>query len=151
MSLPHFDFDRPTIAGDAHDDDAEVLNRLVESHAEPPTPEQEPKAPYHVLHKPKPITRLMSGWINVDKSWPVPTQILPADPNRKSLRITVMSSTSTDVVQVSDEQNRAQSTSAALVPVYAGGLDLSGYTGPVWIFAPNAAGIVTVSFVAVTA
>ena len=152
MSIPNFDFNPPVIAGDHKDDDAEVIDNLVESKAEPPTPEERPKAKANRLEKPKPISRLMTGTQNVDKAWASPTLLLPSDPNRKSLHVSVISATSTDIVRFSDEANKCSSLlTSGVVPVYAGGVDLSGYTGALWVHAPDAAATVTVSYLAVTA
>lgn len=153
MSIPSYEFpDAPEIAGDVRDDDAAVINSLVESHAEPPTPAEMPlKAPLDRTIDPPKITRMISNTINIDKTWPVPTLLLPADPNRKSLTIRVASTTTTDVVYLADEQNKAQnaSTSFVLAPATTT-VDLSAHTGAVWIYAPLLAATALVTAVAVT-
>jgi len=152
MSLPHFDFpDSPHIAGDAKDDDAEVIDNLVESHAEPPTPEQMPTVPIEPNIEPPRITRLISNTLNVNKAWAEPTLLLPADPNRKSLEINVTSANATDVVNFADEKNKAQSASTSFVVVPASrSFTLTGHTGAVWVYAPNLVDTAVVTCVAVT-
>lgn len=150
MSLPHFEFpDSPHIAGDPHDDDARVIDSLVESDATPPTPDEEPLTPVEPLIKPKPVSRLITGSVTLNNAAP-PIQIVPVSIHRESIRLTLMSTTSTDYIRFSDDSGKLYSLqSCAVLPVYGGGIDLSEHTGPIWVYAPDVAGNVTVSFVAV--
>lgn len=152
MSIPSLDFpNSPHIAGNYKDDDAEVLDNLVEAEANPPAPEEMPLVPIDKPIEPPKITRLISNTFTVDKAWAEPTLLLPADPNRKSLSIRVTSTTATDVVNVADEKNKAQSAGTSYsVQASAVALDLSNHTGAVWVYAPNLAATAVVTCVAVT-
>lgn len=146
---------RANLAGDAHDDDAQILDDLVESHAEPPTPEQRPIEPIApVVSRARPITRLVTGSIALQKTWD-PQLILPADPNRTSLQLWAASNTATDFARLADDAGKVQSLGACAL-LYSGmlltfPLTAPGtHTGPVWVSCPDATGPVTVSFIAVT-
>lgn len=150
MSVPNFEFTPPVIAGNPHDDDAEILDNLVESKAEPPTPAQEPTARVNPLDKAPVITRTITETINVDPAWG-PVQLLPSDANRRALHITAASDTATDYVLIADDKGRLASSFAGFALAAGGFVDLNAHTGSVWVV-PNAANtsVVTVSVVAVT-
>lgn len=152
MSVPNPEFTPPTLAGNHADDDPQVLDSLVQQAAEPPKPDALPtERPDPIMPEPPPVTRLLTGMMNIQKAWNAPTLLLPADPRRKSLRLILSSTTATDYVRVSDEQNKVQSVSGSLiVPVYGGGVDLGAHTGPVWVYAPDISSVATISHVAVT-
>jgi hypothetical protein len=77
--------------------------------------------------------------------------LLPKDNHRAELHITVISTTTTDVVQIADEENAGQLGVGNVYLIPAGPNTVTiKHTGPVWVFAPNIAGpSVTVSAVAV--
>jgi len=150
MSLPHFEFpDAPVIAGDLHDNDADVIDNLVESHAEPPTAVEQPREAVTALRQPEPETRLMTGTVSLVQGWD-PILLLPADPMRSALTVNAYSTTPGEVIRLADDRGKlftaSQSFSVRHEAAFSG-----PHTGPVWIFPdPAAAGSLTVTFVAVT-
>jgi len=144
------DTGRATIAGDYTDDDANTLNTLVESDAEPPTPRDLPTDPLPPATTPKPMTRLMTGTVIVQAGW-APILLLPADAKRLSLHVWAASDTATDCIRVSDDAGKVQSVGGSAL-IYSGQPDAfpPGHTGPVWVSAPDGTGPVTVTFIAVT-
>jgi hypothetical protein len=145
------DTGRVTIAGDYTDNDAAVIDSLVESHAQPPEPVTQPTMPLVVAVPPKPMTRLMVGSIAVQAGW-APVLLMPADPNRINLQLWAASDTSTDYARVSDDAGKVQSKGGSAL-LYSGQLlkfQVGTHTGPVWVYAPDGTGPVTVSFIAVT-
>ena len=71
----------PHLAGDWHDDDADILNSQIQDAATPPTPAQLPTVPHPApISGPKPTTRLLTGSLAIDKAWNAPQLLLPADP-----------------------------------------------------------------------
>jgi hypothetical protein len=120
--------------GDLKDDDAQVLESLVEQHPSPPDPVVEPLIPQHVVTV-KPQTRLVTTRIAVPTTgWSGATLLIPGDSNRVSLFIRVRG-TSTDGVYLSDDPSKANSATSGFVQ--AGDfVKLDGHTGPVWIQAP---------------
>ena len=140
----------PTIAGNYPDPDARVLDSLVESHAEPPTPDKLPIAPNTALPLPKQLTRLATGSMTVLPSW-APTLLMPQDGNRTGLRIKCQSATATDILRISDDLGKVQALSSSGL-LYAGETYFSDatHTGPVWLYCPDAVGPITASFITVT-
>jgi hypothetical protein len=146
--IPH-----PVIAGDPTDDDAAILDRLVESRAQPPTPDREPVTPISKTPLPhKPMTRLMTTTLAIDKAW-LPTLILPADPNRVSLQMWAASDTATDFVRISDDPGKVQSLGGC-AQVYSGQwlqFPFPGtHNGPLWAYAPDGTGPIKLHVIAVT-
>ena len=141
---------RPTIAGDYTDDDAEVMESLTRDAATPPSGPELPTEPLPPVTASKPMTRLMSGTVIVQAGW-APILLLPADPNRKSLRVWCASNTATDYIRVSDDAGKVQSVGGSAL-LYSGqpAAFPDFHTGPVWVSAPDGTGPVTVSFIAVT-
>lgn len=152
MSLPHFDFpDSPHLAGDAKDDDARVLDSLVESHAQPPDAKDLPLARVEPLIVPPRLTRLMTGSMNISKDWPEPVQLLPSDPNRVALTINMNSTTALDVLLFADEKNKCQTAMNAFTCSPATrAFSLGEHTGALWAWGPGLAATALVSWVAVT-
>jgi hypothetical protein len=140
----------PIIAGNLTDDDGQVINSLVEDMAEPPAAKLLPVATTVPPVPVKPVMRLLTLTWNVLPGWP-PSLLLPADPDRTALRIDVNSATATDVIRIADDAGKVQSVGGSAL-IYSG-KDIpfnSAYTGPVWVYAPDAVGPVTVSVTAVT-
>jgi len=150
MSLPTFDdWERPPIAGDVHDDDARVLDSLVESHAEPPTVREQPTAPVEALRQPEPETRLLTGTVTLLPGWDA-MPLLPADASRTALTVSAYSTVSGEAIRLADDRGKLFSPSQSFMVRHEA--SFSGpHTGPVWIVAdPAATGTLTVTYVAVT-
>jgi len=120
----------PLRLGDTTDDDAQVLDSLVQSEHEPPevtdaiTPAL---APDPVLAK-RP-TRLIVGTLFSYATWLTPTMILPEDLNRISLTVTVDVSAG-DYFEVGDSPNNmAARIYTTAVPTVI----LPGHTGAVYV------------------
>lgn len=145
------EFTRPNIAGDSRDDDAAVVNSLVESHAEPPSPEQRPHAKVDVpLTQPVKKSRLLSTTfvVPVASAWD-PIQAQPADAKRMHLIIVVVSTVATDYIRFADDKDKlAFLSSSHILPV--GRHVISDFTGHAWFGVPDATGALTVSFASVT-
>lgn len=135
MSDPSF---RPLNLGNTADDDAQVLDSLVQTESTPPTPPVQ-----HIVTQPLPDpvipTRLMSVRQTVDAAWNTPTQLLPADPRRVSLVIRCRQTSggaADDGIYVMSDLN----TGTGMAVLQAAGttqtaptsLDLSGHTGAVY-------------------
>lgn len=136
MSDPSFG---PLVVGDVTDDDAEVIDSLVQQAPEPPAPVVEPIASTPLVTPTVP-TRLLSTRQLVDPAWPTPTLLLPADKTRKSLSVKVTSpaNTATDgVVVMSDVRN---GEGLALV-CHGTLLTLDHHTGDVRVKANGAAAV----------
>ena len=143
------DHQAPTIAGNVPDPDAAVLNTLVEQDAIPPTPVEEPSSPVIPLDTPRLASRMLTQSIKVDPTWS-PFMVLPADPRRLSLRIHVISDTATDYIRIADDAGKLQALSASAL-VYVNDIcALDNHTGPLWVYAPDAANPVTLSVIAVS-
>lgn len=168
MSVPHFDFTTehglapipgaespPLHTGDPHDDDARVIDSLVESEARPPTPEKLPQEKNPEVRPPEvPATRLVTSSIvfpaTAGGTWDA-VQLFPADPKRIGLRLSVMSATATDYVRFADDAGKlfADTSSFLLQAGGTGSIDIA-HTGPVWVKLATGTGPVTVSGMAVT-
>ena len=142
--LPH-----PAIAGDPNDNDATILNSLVEDHAAPPDAKHEPITPKTPDINRKAITRQVTGTLILDKTWS-PVLLLPSDPNRVSLRMWAASATASDYLRFADDNGKVQSVGSSALLYVGQPMPSSTHTGPVWVYAPDGVGPVTVSFVAVT-
>jgi hypothetical protein len=127
----------PLVVGNVNDDDAAVIDSLVEQAPEPPAPVVEPIDATPLITPPVP-TRLLSVRQSVDPTWQSPTLLMPADNKRKSLSIRVESDTATDgVVIMSDVRN-----GAGLARLYPGTLlTLDHHTGGVRVMAVGAAAV----------
>lgn len=127
MSQPDF---VPLHTGDVHDDDAQVIDRFLNDSTEPPDPWIEPiEIPvYKEVELP---TRLIGGDQLIGSTW-APVQLLPADPNRLFLSLSVFSaagvpSAATDWVVLADEKGKPCGKLR-----HGQTLDLAKHTGPVW-------------------
>lgn len=148
--MPQQDYGRPTLAGNPKDNDAAILNSLVESHAEPPTREALPTVRLSPRVDPPPITRLMTGAVNLLVGY-LPIMLLPSDAKRKRLTIRVQSATPADYALFSDDAGKVQAQGSAAVCYQAVPLTLDDHTGPVWVALPAVfVGPMVVSFYAVT-
>lgn len=134
MSDPSF---VPLNLGNTADDDATVLDSLVEGVSAPPTPEIEPIVT-PVLPSPKVTTKLLSVRQLVDPLWLSPTVLLPEDSRRKYLYVTVTSpaDTATDGVMLRSDggMGTALLTHGKTVP-------LDSHTGPLLAIAVGAAAV----------
>lgn len=168
MSIHNFDFETehglspipgadspPLHTGDPHDDDARIIDALVESQAEPPGPKDLPLVRTPPVDAPeKPATMLVTGSIVFPATaviWDA-FQALPVDPQRRSVRFSVFSATATDYVRMSNDLGKLNAdTSAFLMGAGASGSIDMPHTGAVWLkLAAPSVGPVTVSWVAVT-
>ena len=137
----------PLRLGDTTDDDAQVLDSLVQSEHEPPevtdaiTPAL---APDPVLAK-RP-TRLIAGTISIPATWLVPTLLLPEDLNRISLMITV-DTVAPAYVEIGDNPSNLVGR-IYLTPEPT--VILPGHTGAVWVSTANASAVSRISYWAVT-
>lgn len=141
MSLPDF---RALDTGDVTDDDARVLDDLVQSQANPipPLPDE---MTFPVVERPTRVTRLQTGQQTILTGWD-PYRILPDDPDRKSVVIAMNSANATDYLLVSGTADSAR-TGGSLFQ--ANPLTLTDHTGAVWVYNPTA-NAVTISWWAVT-
>lgn len=137
----------PIIAGDAHDDDAYVLEQTLEQQPLPIDPAESNAVVVPVPDvKPTRQTRIISGYQTIDANTSgLPFMVAPADPDRLNFHMRVDGITTTDNVFVSDEENKLSvsatpqrsgismrlSPSAATIP-------FDDYNGPVWIMGVTA-------------
>jgi len=143
------DSSRPNLAGDQDDNDAAILDSLVESQAEPPTPGQKPTVRLSPRSDPLPITRLMTGSVKMLTGF-LPIMLLPSDAKRKRLTIRVQSATAADYAIFSDDAGKVQYESGAAPCYQSVPLTLDDHTGPVWVALPAVfVGPMVVSFYAV--
>lgn len=154
IPLPETDNSQRAIAGDYKDDDARVIDSLIEAEANPPTDEEKPLEP--IRERPavgsRPINRLLSNTLRIDPSWG-PQLLLPADPFRQSVNINVSAvAEGADTVMIADDAGKIQGgiTAGAFI-LTTGSQSLGGYTGPVWAVAVARSGGVAGAPVLVTA
>lgn len=146
-----------TTAGDRGDDDAAIMDTMIESHAEPPKPADKPtqdKPPAETTAKAQPLTRVLAATLTLPAAttWDA-VLLMPADPNRVNLTLYALSEYTSNYLRWSDDPGKVQSvgTSARLYSgqqlTFAGGT----HTGPVWVYAPDIANSpITVEAIAVT-
>ena len=140
----------PVIAGDHSDDDAQVLDDLVESQGFPIESDSLPQVSSEAPRVPKGvITRVIGSTLTMLSTW-APVLFLTADTRRRSVRIRMVSTTSTDYVRVGDDPGKLQSVGGSALVWSGQDTELAGHTGPVWVSAADAAGTVIVTVVAVT-
>lgn len=137
MSDPSF---VPLHTGDTQDDDAHVIDSLVETVSAPPTPVVEPINPID-LPVPLAPNNLLSVTQTVNPGWLEPTLIMPENTSRVSLVIMVNSPTSvvTDGICIRSA-NGPRDGQAVLL--HGQTLTLDGYTGAVRVFAIGNAPVV---------
>lgn len=142
--------------GDISDDDADVIDKLVQQNASPPTPEEMPQQPgIHVPIQDRPARpkRLITGTITLAAAaGTVPVQILWQDLHRCGLLLFVYSATATDSITVSDDVTKTGGSgttqqSASISPAHDP-VKLDDYTGPLYVAAET--GTVKVSWIAIT-
>lgn len=150
----------PTIAGDHADDDGPVLDSLVEQSAEPPAPKPAtapPVAPAPTPDRPRTPSRLLTGSMTINDSHGA-VLLLPADPDRKNLSLSVMSAGTPDApvtpeangVRIAEDSGRVMTDGASLVLPNGRNWDsVPGYTGAVWA-AVTGVGTLFVTWAAVT-
>lgn len=132
---------RPAISGDLADDDAQIMDDLIESQAEPPEPRQLPHSTKPVAEStsvPAPITRIMTTNLEVQSTWSA-VLLLPKDANRTSLTLYAFSETPTNWIRWADDPGKLMQLSAC-AKLYSGQLlSFPGptHTGPVWVYGPD--------------
>jgi len=129
MTTPPDDV-RPTLAGDWRDDDAAILDDLVESSAVPPTPDDLPLAVPVPQVVPPPINRLLGGTTVILPGWP-PQLLLPADHRRTALSVTAITDSAVST-GVSGDPGKLMSRSTATILINGQTLSLPGFTGALW-------------------
>lgn len=145
-----------TIAGDPNDKDASVIDSLYRDNALPatqPAPEEmAPYAPNAKLIQAKPLTRCMTGVINMNLGDEA-QMLLPPDPRRRELFVKVAPTvTITDHVLVGDDRGKVQSDMGAF-SLYQGERWNTNepHTGPVWVRVSTlVAGPIAISYLAIT-
>jgi hypothetical protein len=123
-------YPEPTVlAGDWKDDDGQVLDDLVQPQGNPlPVPIEVMVTP--VTERPARTTRLMSGALTLDPTWR-PTQILPADPNRKRLIIWNNSTDGDGLLWITDDPSKIPpDTDANAIQSIPGTAAVAGYLPP---------------------
>lgn len=141
----------PTLAGDWHDDDGQVIDSLLDENtdgAKNPPPATEPFVPPRP--EIKPLTRIVGTEIKMTSGTPTvqsdqPVMVLPADLNRKQFGIRVNSigtggvgaGLGSDVVRWGSDPNLLRAGMSAPGVTTAQPQDNVPHTGPVWIFAPE--------------
>jgi hypothetical protein len=134
--------------GDTSDDDAHVIDSLVQEVDSPPTPIIEAIAP-SALETPKKIGRLLTGAIVFDVNVTAPVQIAPADANRKEIRFDGLSFNATpgqtDFIAISDDIGKVNTPFTSAWRLRSGkSHTIDDYTGAIYAF--PGAGIATNSF-----
>jgi hypothetical protein len=139
------------LAGDHFDDDAEVLDsrlagpdEIFPQSAGPYDDEPTPKMPS--VHA---VTQLLAQTYALNAAWD-PVFLLPADPDRKTLVITVRDMTAPETCRLASDRANLMPTNSNCLSVGNGIYDLSGHTGPLYLYAPDAVSGGTISLVAVT-
>jgi hypothetical protein len=146
--------------GDVRDDDAQVLDSFFIETDAPATPILEPIKSTPLRETP-PETRILADTrvINVGDQ---PFRLLPADPNRKSFKIVMVTPTgsatqfdyinlSDNVGNVSQALNTGSGSGCTRVRAWAADWTLDGHTGPVWVSGSNGQTLpLEISWMAVT-
>lgn len=161
MSEPTF---VPLNTGDKNDDDGQVIDSLLIETNTPPEPLPDASVdPQRAKVRPRKTGRLLTGTWFVPPGWHVnnggsgPTLVLPADPDRKTFRIQVVSPTAGDYIVIADDAGKLQGVDmfggARIYATTTGNQrDIDNHTGPLYIVpaaANNALGCY-VSYWAVT-
>lgn len=136
----------PLNTGDVNDDDPQVLDSLFIETDAPPIPVVQPVPAAQPVPQDTP-NRLLTGTQLIDPAWTTPTQLLPADLNRKHLILTVISpsASATDYVKITGDPNADAGPTFSAAPPMC----LDDYTGPLYARATGAA-VVRVTWQAVT-
>ena len=153
----YIDEDRPVVlAGDTTDDDGQVLDDLFKP--EDPwglAPSELPRGPRETLHAPRPLTRLITATFPNIRASQGSVMILPPDPDRISLTITVttVATDSAAYVRLSDDLGKTQMDQGA-AGVYPTVIQSIPHTGALYAQVPVGDGLkdygMFVSVVAVT-
>lgn len=86
------EFTRPNLAGNPHDDDGRVFDSLFEANPDPTMKEVAAALPYEKpahIDEPKRGTRLITGTMAINGDQSAPMLLLPADPKRKHVVISL--------------------------------------------------------------
>lgn len=135
---------RPLQTGDPFDDDAQVIDDLVQPQANPVPPLPDEMTTPDTA-RPERITRMQTGRITLQSGWD-PFQALPPDPFRKSLQIAMDSAAATDAIYMASSSDDARNGGSLF---QANPISPAGHTGAVWLYNPTA-NPVNVSWWAVT-
>lgn len=141
MSVADF---RELHTGDTSDDDAQVIDSLVQPQANPPAPLPD-EMTETVTKRPAQRTRIQTERVVLQTAWD-PVKILNPDADRKVLTVSINSASATDFVTVGDEPNNAKNGGSIF---QANPLTLLGHTGALWVYNPTVNAI-TVSYWTVT-
>lgn len=134
--------------GDTHDDDAKVIDSLDIEVDVPATPVVEAITP-QPLERNKRNNRLLTGTLTFDANSIAPVQIVPADPNRKEIRLDGLSFNATpgatDYLAISDDQGKVNTPFTAAWRLRSGKTHtIENYNGPLYVM--PGAGIATNNF-----
>jgi hypothetical protein len=134
--------------GDTHDDDAHVIDSLDIEVDAPATPVIEPisPAPLEPLRR---NNRLLTGTLTFDANSISPVQILPADPNRKQIRLDGLSFAATpgatDYLAISDDQGKVNTPFTSAWRLRSGkSHTIDNYNGALYVM--PGAGVATNAF-----
>lgn len=126
----------PVIAGDHADDDGVVLDSLFQTAPEPPRPAAPPLGPGPAPVPPRTPTRLLTGGMTVTPGHGA-VLILPADPLRKCLTLSVLPPGSGDAapaLRIAEDSGRVMTDNGSLLLTQARHWDgVAHYTGAVWV------------------
>jgi hypothetical protein len=122
--------------GDPNDDDGPVIDSLLIEVDNPPEPLPDASVdPQRSEVRPRKTGRLLTLTHTLLPGWD-PVQVGWADPDRKTFRIQVVGTTTTDFVRFADDASKLSSdTTCARVYASAAGtrIDLDNHTGPIWV------------------
>lgn len=96
--------------GDTKDDDAQVIDSLVQQEADPPAPDDMPLVRTHTVRvTPAAPTRFIpAGFMSVDPAWTQPILLVPSALKRLHVLLRVgVTAAGTDYLEVTDEIGRA--------------------------------------------
>jgi hypothetical protein len=124
---------------DTKDDDGQVIdNFFIETDAPPKLDLAVEPIPASPKENPVKMGRLLTGSVSMTLAvFTSPTQILPADPNRKSLVVSAFSSAASpnayvECVEISDENGKVSGTAGFNLRPIQGAVVINDYTGAIW-------------------
>jgi hypothetical protein len=139
----------PLVTGNPNDDDAEVFQAYLEAAANPPLPVEQKEVVNPNVKQEMP-SLLMTETQTFDPTWGIPVLIAPRDTRRKSITVTVFSSSATDYLRLADDNGKV-STDRGSFRVYSANPWSGPHTGAVWGFLPStASGLVVVTTAIIT-
>jgi hypothetical protein len=155
MSQPYEIFGSQNLS----DDDGPVIDSLfIETDSPPDMKAATEPIPATSQKQPISCGRLLTGSLSMTLAvFTSPTQILPADPNRKSLVLTAFSSAASptalvEYIEISDENGKVAGSSGFNLRPGKDPITLTDYTGALWAMpASTITAAIELSWVAVTA